>query len=241
MPKYRQLHTKIVDSYDFNDMPDDFTRVFWLLLTVTSDSEGRSIDNPSWLRSKMFPMREDVKAAQINNAVEWLAKRGMIVRYQVSGHNYFYIPTFKSYQSGSEKEGKSVLPEPPDELPTYSEPTPEELPTYSASIQYNADTDTKTNTKAAGANAPVIVFPDNLSCDTFKAAWAEWETFRTETKHKLTPTTRKKQLAILAPYPLETAIAVIDKSITNGWQGLFPPENNGHKVDPVLVDVGGSF
>jgi predicted GIY-YIG superfamily endonuclease len=25
MPKYRQLHTKIVDSFDFNEMPDDFT------------------------------------------------------------------------------------------------------------------------------------------------------------------------------------------------------------------------
>lgn len=112
MPTYRKLHTKIIDSYDFNEMPNDFTRVFWLLLTVTSDSEGRSIDNPAWLRSKMFPLREDVKNAQINDAVEWLASHKMIVRYEVNGRNYFYIPTWKTYQTGTEKEAKSNLPTP---------------------------------------------------------------------------------------------------------------------------------
>ena len=53
MPKYRQLHTKIIDSFDFNEMPDDFTRVTWMLLTLGLDSEGRGIDNMAWVKSKI--------------------------------------------------------------------------------------------------------------------------------------------------------------------------------------------
>jgi len=112
MPKYRQLHTKIIDSFDFNDMPDDFTRVIWLLLTLILDSEGRGIDNPSWIKSKMFPMRADVLDIDIVNSFDWLEKRKMIVRYEVDEHRYFYIPTFKIYQSGTQKEAASVLPAP---------------------------------------------------------------------------------------------------------------------------------
>lgn len=131
MPKYRQLHIKILDSFDFAEMPDDFTRVVWLLLIAVVDSEGRGIDNPAWLRSKMFPLRHDVELTQIEGAMDWLGNREMVERYQVGGKYYFQIYTWKTYQTGSDKEGKSVLPAPPikekvtpEELPTYSEPTP---------------------------------------------------------------------------------------------------------------------
>jgi len=143
MPKYRQLHVKIVDSFDFSEMPDDFVRVFWLLLIVIADSEGRAIDNPAWLRSKMFPLREDVNAKQINNALDWLDKRGMVLRYHVDGKGYFCIPKFQQYQSGTSKEAKSVLPPPPSEGSDNSVPTPEQVRSGYAPIQYNTNTNTK--------------------------------------------------------------------------------------------------
>lgn len=112
MPKYRQIHTKIIDSFDFNEMPDDFTRVVWMLLPLILDSEGRGIDNVSWIKSKMFPLRLDVTDEAINKSKDWLSDRGMLVKYSVNGHNYFYIPKFKEYQSGTQKEAKSTLPTP---------------------------------------------------------------------------------------------------------------------------------
>lgn len=148
MPKYRQLHTKIVDSFDFAEMPTDFIRVTWLLLIVVMDSEGRAIDNAAWLRSKIYPLRTDVELSDIDEAMEWYETSGMIVRYKVENKSYFYIPTWKTYQSGTDKEAKSVLPAPPDPQPKQSEPTPEQLqsnsgatpPQYNAdSIQHNAD------------------------------------------------------------------------------------------------------
>jgi hypothetical protein len=145
MPKYRQLHIKILDSFDFAEMPDDFTRVVWLLLIPVVDSEGRGIDNPAWLRSKMFPLRPDVELNQISAAMDWLGNRGMVRRYKVGGKSYFCIPTWKEYQTGTDKEAKSILPA-PDLLPTYSEPTPP---------QYNADSDSDSYANADSESAPI--------------------------------------------------------------------------------------
>lgn len=141
MPTFRKLHTKILDSYDFAEMPNDFTRVLWMLLPLVADSEGRAIDNPAWLRSKMFPLRDDVKLEDIESALSWLADRQMIVRYEVDGRGYFYISKFKTYQTGTEKEAKSVLPKAPDLLLSGSRVTQEQVDvaaSASASASVNA-------------------------------------------------------------------------------------------------------
>ena len=115
MPKYRQLHTKILDSFDVNDMPDDFTRLFWVLLPLILDSKGRGILNSAWIKARLFPLRTDVTLDHITNAVSWLSARGMIVTYNAEEHWYFYVPTFSIYQKGTQYEADSLLPSPPDE------------------------------------------------------------------------------------------------------------------------------
>lgn len=120
MPTYRKLHTKTIDSFDFNELPDDFARVCWLLLPLILDSEGRGIYNPAWIRSKMFPLREDVKLTDIQKAFESYASRKMIVIYEVNGKSYFYIPSWKTYQTGTEREAKSNLPIDPELLKSNS-------------------------------------------------------------------------------------------------------------------------
>jgi DnaD/phage-associated family protein len=112
MPKYRQLHTKIIDSFDFNDMPNDTVRLIWVLLPLILDCEGRGIDSASWVNKKMFPLRKDISDQTISEAFDWLVEKEMVVLYSVKNHNYFYVPTFKEYQRGTEKEAKSVLPAP---------------------------------------------------------------------------------------------------------------------------------
>lgn len=89
----------------------------------------------------MYPLRGDVADTMIVSAFDWFASRGMIVRYEVDGRRYFYLPTFKTYQSGTEKEAKSTLPEPPQN----SGVAPELLRTSSGATppQYNADSNTK--------------------------------------------------------------------------------------------------
>jgi hypothetical protein len=177
MPKYRQLHLKILDSFDFSEMPDDFTRIVWLLLILIVDSAGRGINNPAWIKARMFPLRQDVTDQRIEMAMEWFTGRGMVITYDVSGRQYFEIKSFKAYQTGTDKEAKTNLPAPPDPLPTShgatpdllqtSEPTPDLLRVNA--MQYNAiqdntdaeaiqDRNEKIRSKAqlSGASAPSL-------------------------------------------------------------------------------------
>jgi hypothetical protein len=124
MVKYRQLHTKTVDSFDFNDMPNDFIRVTWLLLPLILDREGRGIYSMPWIKSKMYPLRNDVSTKQLQEAFNWLIDKKMIITYQPNGHEYFYIPTWKEHQSGTHKEALSLLPPPPDNVQTKSDLNP---------------------------------------------------------------------------------------------------------------------
>lgn len=110
MPKYRKLHVKTTESLDINDMPDDFTRLLWVMLPLGLCREGRGIDNPSWIRAKLMPLRSDVSDEMVEQAMNWYADRGMIVRYDVSNRNYFYVPSFHKYQGNTTKEAESDYP-----------------------------------------------------------------------------------------------------------------------------------
>lgn len=128
MPTWRKLHSKVVESQDVNDMPDDFTRLLWVLLPLGLDREGRGLDNPSWIKSKIMPIRDDVTTEMISDAMDWYAENDMIVCYSVSERSYFYIPTFKAYQK-TDREAPSIYPDP---LATNSRVTHELVATNSS-------------------------------------------------------------------------------------------------------------
>ena len=65
MPQWRKLHLKTIESLDINAMPDDFTRLLWIMLSLIADREGRGLHLPVWIRSKAFPLREDVTLDQV--------------------------------------------------------------------------------------------------------------------------------------------------------------------------------
>lgn len=116
MPTWRKLHVKTVESIDINDMPDDFTRLLWVLLPLALDREGRGLDHAGWVRSKVMPLREDVTSEMIQNALLWYQERGMIERYDQNGRKYFQIPTWHAHQGDTKREGVSHFPGPSQEL-----------------------------------------------------------------------------------------------------------------------------
>jgi hypothetical protein len=59
-----------------------------------------------------------------------------------------------------------------------------------------------------------------LSKPGFQKAWHEWLSFLKEIRKPLRPSTAKRQLAFLLQQ--SDPVAVIEQSIQNGWQGLFP-------------------
>ncbi len=72
-----------------------------------------------------------------------------------------------------------------------------------------------------------INYPAEIDNPKFIKAWQDWIQHRIEIKHKLTPTTTQRQLKMLAEHPIR-AVAIIENSIQNGWQGLFPDKDNNN-------------
>ena len=110
MPLYRKLWVKTTESLDLNDMPDDITRLLWVLIPLGLCREGRGIDNPAWIKAKIFPLREDVTQEQISESMDWYFKRKMIDRYKVNGRDYFQIRSWHRYQGNTTKEASSNFP-----------------------------------------------------------------------------------------------------------------------------------
>lgn len=113
MPIYRKLHTKITDSFDVNDMPNDFYRLLWSWLPLVLCKEGRGVYHAGWIKSKAMPLREDVTNENILEAMEYFVDNRLIRRYEVDGREYFYIPTWHEYQNTS-RDAPSPYPEPPE-------------------------------------------------------------------------------------------------------------------------------
>ena len=180
MTKYRKLHTQILESPDFTEMPDDFTRVTWVLLMLVLDSKGRGVDSARAMQSKIYPTREDVSIEQVQIALDYFADHGMITRYQAKGRRYFYQTNFEKYQGDTRKEAASLYPDPvietnddTQELGESSASASQELgESKSASYSYSdadsyshADTTTNTETDAEAlpAEPPVATIADVFS------------------------------------------------------------------------------
>lgn len=164
MPKWRKLHTKTIDSLDLNDMPDDFTRLLWVLLPLQLDRCGRGLDNPAWVRSKVFPLRQDVSVEMVADALDWYEKRHMIERYEVDGRSYFWIPTWHKYQGNTDREADSEFPAPSSYSDPYndddkgksdSRPTQDQLKTKSCS---DVDTDKEVDVEVAHNDNPFSLY-----------------------------------------------------------------------------------
>jgi len=166
MPKYRQIHTKITESYDVAEMPGFFATTLWMLFFVILDSEGRGYDKPSWIRSEAFPMREDVTNEMITEAMNWFSDRGMIERYELDGRKYFRIPPTKwqYYQPSAYKESPSVIPAPLGETQSFAGAAEPEKLTDSEPAQSFAELRgvTQSNAEKRG-EAPRKVVPDSDS------------------------------------------------------------------------------
>lgn len=192
MPKYRQLHTKILESFDFAEMPNDFTRIVWILLMLILDSEGRGIYDMNWIKSKMFPMRPDIQNADIEQALTWMIEREMIEVYHVNDRSFFYVKKWHLYQSGTKKEAPSNLPNPfvvqavqgdsgssPDQVRIKSGTGPEQV--RANAIQCNANTMQSKDDPAAavfaaymnniGLITPIIQEKLEDDIQTYSAAW----------------------------------------------------------------------
>lgn len=74
----------------------------------------------------------------------------------------------------------------------------------------------------------VLKIPENLSTDKFLKTWREWIAYRKVIKHPIQLITQNKQLKILEKHTPDIACAMLEQSMTNGWQGIFEIKSTGN-------------
>lgn len=87
-------------------------QLFFTLLLLVVDDYGRCKNHAVWLKSKVFPLRGDVREPDI---ARWLAaceKSGLLVCYDDRGGNSFV----QVFNFGQQARSKSKYPDPPAEI-----------------------------------------------------------------------------------------------------------------------------
>ena len=85
-------------------------RLGWIGLFTVCDREGRFEWRPRQIKLAVLPWDQ----VDFGKVLDALVGIGLVVRYQVNGRSFGYIPTWKSHQRINVKESASVLPPPPE-------------------------------------------------------------------------------------------------------------------------------
>lgn len=91
----------------------------------------------------------------------------------------------------------------------------------------------RTRQRSSGEDS-VVAIPDKLNTPRFRKAWDDWLADRRDRRKPLTVRAQEIQLGKLARWGEQAAIASIERSIANGWQGLFEPQDMPRDSDDAL-------
>ena len=69
----------------------------------------------------------------------------------------------------------------------------------------------------------LVELPENLQTAVFLTTWELWKKHRKEIKKPLKPTTEKMQLKKMSEFGLVRAVAALEFSIMQGYEGIFEP------------------
>jgi hypothetical protein len=94
------------------DQVDWFGEVLFYRLIVSCDDYGRFDGRIAVIKNRLFPLKENLTLKTVEQALQRLARAGLIVCYTVGGRPYLYLPTWNRHQSIRAKKSKYPDPEP---------------------------------------------------------------------------------------------------------------------------------
>lgn len=203
-----------------------FEECLFYRLIVSCDDYGRFDGRPAIIKGTCFPLK-DVTVKNIESALSKLASAGLVRHYIVEGKPYLSLSGWERHQNIRAK--KSKYPSPDDG---------EDISNDETCKQMHADENICMQMRA---DVPVIQSNPNPIRESqsesysedprVNAALLEFAEFRKQIKKPMTK--RAMELAVKKLQDMtddvDEQIAIIDQSIMNGWQGLFPLKNDRKK------------
>lgn len=228
----RILKESICSSESINGL-SAFEETFFYRLIVNCDDYGRFDARPAILKARLFPLKERVSLKDIESALGKLADVGCVRLYRVDSKPYLYLPTWEVHQNVRAK--KSKYPEPNDENEKmYMNSEDCECEKHeNICMQMNSDASkcSRNPNPNPNPNTESESYSGNARLD---AAIEDYKDFRKQIKKPMTK--RAVQLAVkklqdIAGDDVDQKIAIIEQSIMNGWQGLFPLKEEAKKAN----------
>ncbi len=87
-----------------------FEEVCFYRLIVQCDDYGRMDARPSLLKSRLFPLREDIESGTVGRAVAALAEAGLLLLYESDGQPYLQLLTWEKHQRVRNKRSRFPAP-----------------------------------------------------------------------------------------------------------------------------------
>lgn len=226
-----------------------FEEVLFYRLIVNCDDFGRYDGRAAIIKNRLFPLKENLTLKTVENALHGLARAGLVALYMVQGKRFLYLPTWGKYQYQRAKESK--FPPPEEDSLQESESAYEHLQANDSKclhLQANVpvienresryeirDSRSEIRESKSGYtppnNPPASGGPRDVFAEfagenaDLLAALRDYSAMRIKLKKPMTD--RAKQLAIgklreLSGEDPAEMIRILEQSIANSWQGLFP-------------------
>lgn len=206
---------KTLESEVFFLKPDKWFKIwFYLVSKVNHEDKGKFKKGETLVRYADISEACGATKSQVDHAIRWFKKSKMLATRKATRGMFATVLKYNTYQN----------------LDSYGSDDKSDL--KAKQKRNRSDTINKNEKNVKNEKKKNTVFPPSLKDPKFIEVWEEWKQHRTEKKNKLTPTTIKKQLEMLSKYSIPVAIATIEKSIQNGWQGLFPEKESDKPKPP---------
>lgn len=135
MARIRSVKPELCTSETMAHLPAEVERTFVRLWTHMDD-EGRCKDDPRLIKAALFPLHDDVTAADVDGHL-WALASGddpCILRYEVAGKRYIACPSWGAHQH-PQKPRTSTIPS-PDNDDAHPVPKPSRTPPVAVAYAY---------------------------------------------------------------------------------------------------------
>ena len=181
------------------------------LWTICDDNHATFPNRPEWIKAQIFPYEPEVDIVELLKELEDLKK---IIPFTHEEKSYFFLKNFFKYQR-VDKPSREKYPPSPIVVDDYSANT-------LAKKKISKDKISKDKLKEKDDEKATLQLPSWVDV----SLWNDWIKYRKQAKIKnpeYTEMGRQKLFAQFEPYK-EHFAEIINTSIANGWQGLFPPK-----------------
>lgn len=210
-------------------------KLFWLYILDECNNAGIWEKN---FRLASFQIGEEITEEE---CLQFLGNKVVPI-----GDDKLFIPKFILFQYGTLREDckphQAVIRELDRLGIDFTTLEPKKKKGYPKGINTLEDKDKdKDKEKDKDKDTEMAEIPNSLNVPEFIEAWKEFRQSRRSMKKPLTKLAEEKHFAYLARFPSDVAIAMVEQSVKNQWQGIFELKTNGNGKQANTTNGGSQY